>query len=184
MGIEDSIHRIFGDGMVAVVLLWVVAAFVLLALLGAAVAWLWKRLSKLVNAAEFFGSLPAQFKEVTQAIAEQGVVLERVRAQVENDHQTNMREEQDERHDILDGKVDLIAEKLDAIDEKTDTAAMEIRGMKRDIGRQADRDERIEAKLDNHLQWSHTWSAEREAADQGASQRLDSLEQTLNPKKD
>ena len=188
---EDQIHRIFGDGPAGDIAAWVIAAAIFLGLIFAAAAWAWKRMRAFVKAAELFGGLPDRFDKIDQTlqtitdktdehgakIDTQAVVLERVRSQVENDHSTNMREEQDERHQVL-------VEKVDAIAEKTDTAAMEIRGMKRDIGRQADRDERIETKLDRHLEWSHTWSAEREQADRDADERLDQLEQTIDPDKD
>ncbi|WP_017793889.1 DUF2746 domain-containing protein [Leucobacter salsicius] len=78
-----------------------------------------------------------------------------VKREVKNDHTTNLREEQDERHD----------EVMDAM-----------RGMKKDIGRLDDRDvenlrhrrqldgkfDALDTKFDEHLAWSREYVAGQE----------------------
>ena len=90
-----------------------------------------------------------------------------VKGEVKNDHTTNMREEQDDRHN---------------------EQMAEMRGIRRDIGRLDTRDIQrgveirdLTRKVDRHLDWSAEWSDQREAAERRME---DQLEQTINPKKE
>lgn len=90
-----------------------------------------------------------------------------VKGEVKNDHSTNLREEQDDRHH---------------------EQMAEMRGIRRDIGRLDTRDIQrgveirdLTRKVDKHLDWSAEWSDEREARERRME---DQLEQTLNPKKE
>ena len=167
----DDVHRLFGDGVAADVVLWLIAAGAFVALVWAAFAWVWPRLRAFVKAAELFGGLPARFDAVDEAIAAvhrkidtQAVVVERVRHQVENDHGTNLREDIDDLRDDL-------------------------RGVKKDIGRADERDltmtqqiNMVDAKVEatrsevrEHVAMSNRWIPDTE-------KRVRDIEQTLNPK--
>lgn len=66
------------------------------------------------------------------------------RIQVENDHTTNLRDDQDEKHAETAGQNNLLINLLMG-------AKSDIRGMRRDTGRLADRIEAIGSRLDDHL---------------------------------
>lgn len=93
-----------------------------------------------------------------------------VKGEVKNDHTTNLREEQDDRHH---------------------EQMAEMRGIRRDIGRLDTRDIQrgvevrdLTRKLDKHLDWSAEWSDEREAAERRTKERFDHLENTIDPRED
>lgn len=67
--------------------------------------------------------------------------VKRVQAQVENDHSTNLREEQDERHAELISNQKHAARDIGGIRE-------EIRGMRKDIRRERERIDDLEDTLD------------------------------------
>ncbi len=92
--------------------------------------------------------------------------VERVRAQVENDHRHPdgtpivMRDEQDQRHFEVMGT---------------------LRGLQRQIGRVEDRVDSQGQQLATHLAWSAEWSRAQERADRAFDDRLEDLEETVHP---
>jgi len=66
------------------------------------------------------------------------------RNQVENSHTTNLREEQDDRHREA---MDALADMRRHVDTRFDAQAADIRGVRRDIGRLADRDDNHEGRI-------------------------------------
>lgn len=109
----------------------------------------WPTLRALVHGIELLASLGARLNQIDD-------VLERVRAQVENSHTTNLREELDDRH----------KETRDLIT-----------GIQKDVGRLDTRDIlRLQAqaetnkKLDEHLSWAS-----------GQEDRIDKLERKEQP---
>lgn len=100
----------------------------------------WPTLRALVHGIELLANLGPRLQTLDDRMKTQGDVLERVRAQVENSHTTNLREELDDRH----------KETRDLIT-----------GIQKDVGRLDTRDIlRIQAqaetnkKLDEHLSWA------------------------------
>lgn len=66
------------------------------------------------------------------------------RNQVENDHSTNLREEQDTRHRE---SMAAIRELRTHVDRRFDATGSDIRGLRRDIGRLTDSDEHLEERI-------------------------------------
>lgn len=106
-------------------------------------------------------------KKATQAVQADTKV---VRKEVKNSHSTNLREDLDRQHDAV---------------------MAEFRGTRKDIGRLDERDmargneiRDLSRKLDAHLEWSRTWSADQEQADRTVADRVRNIEDTLNPGKD
>lgn len=92
--------------------------------------------------------------------------IERVRAQVENDHRNPdgtpliMRDEQDQRHSEL---------------------MSSLAGLHQQIGRVEDRVDSQGQQLSTHLAWSAEWSRAQERADRALDDRLDELKETMHP---
>ena len=92
--------------------------------------------------------------------------VERVRAQVENDHRHPdgspivMRDEQDQRHSEL---------------------MSSLAGLQEQIGRVEHRVDSQGEQLSTHLAWSAEWSRAQERADRALDDRLDELKETMHP---
>ena len=80
------------------------------------------------------------FTKIRDDIKEQGAILERVRSQVENDHSTNLREENDQRHAETVRGIDRIA---DAVEE----TRKDIGGMREEIRGLRDRDNQLDTRI-------------------------------------
>jgi len=155
---EKSLATLFGDVTLVQAIMWVAAAFGLVVFL----VWAWPKISAAVRTLDMIASLEPRMKSVDDRLAALDGVpekLERVRNQVENSHDTNLREELDSRH----------AETLSLI-----------RGVQKDFGRLDQREilagkkiDGLDQKLDAHIEWSR-----------GQKDRIDDLERTQDLNKE
>lgn len=150
---EEHLTTLFGDVTVVQVILWLIAAGLLIAL----IAKIWPSLTKLATSINLLLQLGAK-------LAGMDAKLERVRAQVENSHSTNLRDELD-------------ADRKRQQEQHSEVVSL-VRGVQKDVGRLDQRDidrgrqiEAIDTKLDGHIEWSR-----------GQKDRIDDIEDTLNPK--
>lgn len=173
---EDQLTLLFGDLTVVQATLWIMAFIALLSAFILAIAWVWPKISAFVASVNLLISLGTRLTGIEGT-------LEKVRAQVENSHKSNLREELDQ------DRVAAATRHSEIMDEMS--------GMKKDIGRQDTRDiergkdlrsltEKITAvdnKVIAHLEWSHGYVSGREQAERDLTKRLKSLEDTANPAK-
>ncbi|KKI20567.1 MULTISPECIES: hypothetical protein [unclassified Leucobacter] len=162
---EDQGAVLFGDVTIAASLAWVSVALVFLGM----VVLLWKKITAFVNAVNTLIGLDRKLKAIDEKLDKMPGLestLERVRAQVENDHRHPdgtpiiMRDEQDRRHEeIMTGMT----------------------GLQKQIGRVEDRVDGQGQQLATHLAWSAEWSREQERADRELADRI---EDTMDPRKD
>lgn len=157
---EEQLTRIFGDITLVQALLWFFASCAFLGVLW----WAWPKLAAAVRTLDMIAGLTGRLASVDDK-------LERVRAQVENSHSTNLRDDLDRDRKAAEKRHEEVLE--------------EMRGMKKDIGRidtrEIDlgrelRDTRNEVgsvrrELTEHIEWSRA-----------QEDRIDNLETTLNPK--
>lgn len=160
---EDQLRLLLGDLSAVQFLLWVFAALAALVAIGVVLKKSWPTLSNVVTLINLLLNLAAKLKGIE-------VTLEKVRAQVENSHSTNMRDENDERHKEVVGLIQGVQKDVGRLDQRDIYRGQEIREMDR--------------KLDEHLEWSRTWSADQENADRDAVGRIRNIEDTLNPGRD
>lgn len=144
---EDQLRALFGTLDLVPALMWVGALFTFLAFAALILAMFWKKLSAFVAAVNLMINLDAKFKGIEGT-------LERVRAQVENSHSTNLRDELDRDR--------LVAE------QRHDEVIDQMRGMKKDIGRIDDRELALAIEIDQ--------------VRAALGSRIGHLENTFNPK--
>lgn len=176
---EDHLTTLFGDLTLVQALLWFSAAFAVFGAFVGAIVLLWKKISAFVGAVNTLVGLQVRLKAIDEKLDKMPGLestLERVRAQVENDHRHPdgtpiiMRDEQDQRHaEIMTSMTGLqkqigrVEDRVDAVNDKVD---------------------RTNEKVDRHLEWSAEWSRDQERADRELDDRLDGLENTIDPRKE
>lgn len=167
---QDLWEQVLGPGHPWIpVLVWFGAVAVAFTGVFAFFKWGWPKLTSAVTLVNLLLTLNERLDKLTAAMKSLDGLeekLERVRAQVENDHDTNMREENDERHHEIIASVQRVQD--------------EITGVKKDVGRLDRRD--IERGVDIR---DLTKKLDR-ALEQGDANedRIENLEDTIDPTKE
>lgn len=163
---EDQLTRLFGDATIVQGALWILAIIALVVL----IVKLWPALSNAVTLINLLARLAVRLDVIESK-------LEAVREQVQNSHETNLREEQDERHeevvkrlDRLDGRLDGTARDIGRLDRRDILRVEETQEIRRSLATVETKTAAIDQTVAKHLKWSAQWSAD--------------IEDTLNPRKE
>lgn len=159
---EDHLITLFGDVTVVRAVTWLIALTVLAAVL----IKVWPVLTRFVSSINLLFQLADKLDCIDSK-------LERVRAQVENSHDTNLRDELDadrqaasHRHTEVMDRISGVQKDVGRLDTREIELGREIRDARQDIGS-------VRADLTAHVEWSR-----------GQEDRIDGLEDTLNPPKE